>query len=180
MVPGPCNVPIPFFRLLLKKAVHGPEEESWIRFLSLVNQPSKPHDPPPARNPRFRWQVTMSGARASNEENEEDDEEDDEEELRKGMKKAQEKRARFMDQKVKEQLLKRAERFEAERVGKMRRACFPVAVGCHKEMLARLLAKEAKDEEEDEEEPTLARSKRTTVSIFDRVDSDDSDDDQAP
>jgi len=36
MVPGPCSVHIPFFRLLLKKAVHGPEEESWIRFLSRI------------------------------------------------------------------------------------------------------------------------------------------------
>jgi len=68
--------------------------------------------------------------------------------------KAQEKRAHFMDQKVEEQLLKRAERFEAERVG---RACFPVAVGCYEEGLAKLLAKEAKAEEEKEERENKVR-----------------------
>jgi len=118
---------------------------------------------------------------------------------------AQEQRARFMDQKVEEQLLKRAECFEAERVG---RACFPMAVGCYEEGLAKLLAKEAKAEEEEEErenkvrklngarraefqndvssdsdeeeEPEPAGPKRSIVSIIDGVDSDDSDDDQAP
>ena len=36
MIPGPYSVHIPFFRLLLKKAVYGPEEESWIQFLSRI------------------------------------------------------------------------------------------------------------------------------------------------
>ena len=41
-----------------------------------TNQPTKPHDPPPARNPCFRWQVTMSGARASDSSDDGDEKEE--------------------------------------------------------------------------------------------------------
>ena len=278
MVPGPCSVPIPFFRLLLKKAVHGPEEESWIHFLSLVNQPSKSHSPPPARNPRFRWQVTMSGARASDSSDSSDDGDEEEElaqefekfcladkraaiaagraaalerfnkkieakykeagkrmeeemEIRarlrqfgvrmqnlphgwkraiRGEGEAQEKRARFMNQRVEEQMLKRAERFEAEQV--LNAHC-PGAVMRYQRGVSAILSREAEEKEErettvhkrngarraafisivlhedgnddgddsdEEEEPEPAGPKRSIASIIDGVDSDDSDDDQAP
>ena len=56
MVPGPYNSHTPFFRLLLKKAVYGPEDESSIHFLSLINQrrPPTTHPPAPVPNPSWR------------------------------------------------------------------------------------------------------------------------------
>ena len=46
-------VRIPFFRLLLKKAVHGLEEESWIRFLSRTTDAvATPRSLLPGRRPR--------------------------------------------------------------------------------------------------------------------------------
>ena len=71
-----------------------------------------------------------------------------------GKGKAQEKRARFMDQRVEEQLLRREEHFEAERVAK---ACFPMAAGCHEEELAKMLTKEAKAKEEEDERENKVR-----------------------
>ena len=118
---------------------------------------------------------------------------------------AQEKPARFMDQRVEEQLLKRAEQFEAAQV--LNAHC-PGATMRYQRGVSAILSREEEEKEEREnkvrklngarraeyqndvssesdegededesEDEEEPEKKRSSVSIFDRVDSDDSDDD---